>query len=174
MRAGYLTGERLYLRAMVEDDKQHAVAWHSSPFPVNSAFGENRLNELNDKVWDVRRHQLAVVRAADEQVVGGAMVESSNRDRKAWIEVHIAPWIEDADDLRADVVRILVPWLLDDHNMRRVDAILDSDHTAAISAAQSLGMFEEVRLRQFWRRPHGRVDALIYQILNPNEEHPHA
>ncbi|HEX2282536.1 MAG TPA: GNAT family protein [Thermomicrobiales bacterium] len=174
MRAIYLTGERVYLRAMVEDDKAHVVAWHDSPFPVNSAFGEERLKQLHDKVWDVRRYQLAIVRLTDDEIVGGVSVEFADRDRKASFEVRIAAWIDDAEALRADAIRMLVPWLLEDHNMRRVDVILDSDQHDAIAAAQSLGMFEGVRLREFWRRPHGRVDALFYQILNPNEERRHA
>ena len=42
MRATYLTGERVYLRGMVEDDKYHAIAWYDTVFPVNSAFAEEQ------------------------------------------------------------------------------------------------------------------------------------
>lgn len=174
MRVVYLTGERVYLRAMTEDDKDHVVAWYATPFPVNTAFGEEQLKEAHQHVWDATSFRFAIVRAANDDVVGGAEVTFDVRDRMARFELRIAPWEEDGEELRADALQVLVPWLLDDHNMRRVDTYLGSDQHAAIAAAERLGMHLGVRLRQFWRRPSGRVDALIYQILNPHEEFPHA
>jgi len=36
VRAVYLTGEHLYIRAMVAADAACAAAWFDSPFPVNA------------------------------------------------------------------------------------------------------------------------------------------
>lgn len=174
MRPTYLTGERVYLRGMVDDDKAHTVAWYPSTFPVNAPFGEQQLTELHGKIWGASMYQLAIVNTADDRLVGGARVSFAQRDRKAKVEIHMAPWVDDADVLRAEALRVLVPWLLEDHNLRRVDAHLESNQPASIAAAEELGMFEAVRLREFWRRPGGRVDAVIYQIFNPHEEQRHA
>ena len=174
MRPIYLTGERIFLRAMVPEDKNHTIAWFDSPLPVNSAFGERHLTEIHKSLWDARTRQYAVVRTSDEAVIGGATVTFGAMERKAWIALHMAPLLKDADDLQAETLTVLVPWLLDDHNMRRVDVTLPADQTATINAAAALGMFEGVRLRQFLRRPGGRVDAVIYQKLNPHMEHLYA
>lgn len=174
LRAIYLTGRRVYLRGMLEDDKDHAIAWHDSVFPVNSAFGEEQLKEQHQRMWDVARRQLAIVRVDDDAVVGGAAIRYGG-DRRAEIRLHMAPLLADADNMQAETLQLLVPWLLEEHNMRRVDVDLAADQETAIAAVQALGMFEGVRLRQFFHKPgNGRVDCLIFQILNPNEEHTYA
>lgn len=174
MRPIYLTGERVYLRPMLPDDKDHTVAWFDSPLPLNSVFGEHHLKEVHTRLWDATSRQYAIVDAQSEQIIGGAVVQFAMSDRKSSITLHMAPLLEDADALQAEALEILVPWLLDDHNRRRVDATLSANDTQTIASAEKLGMFEGVRLRQFWRTPQGRVDALIFQILNPNEEHLYA
>ncbi len=40
LRATYLTGERVYLRAMVAADKETAAAWFPSLFLVNASRAE--------------------------------------------------------------------------------------------------------------------------------------
>lgn len=173
MRAIFLTGERVYLRGMVDDDKSSAIAWHDTMFPVNSAFAEEHLKEQHKEMWDVPKRQLAIVRAEDDAVIGGAVIGFGG-DRRAEIRMHIAPLLANSDDVQAEALRLLVPWLLDEHNMRRVDIGLGADQEVTVAAAQRLGMFEGVRLREFFHKPGGRVDGVIYQILNPSEEHKHA
>jgi RimJ/RimL family protein N-acetyltransferase len=174
LRPVYLTGEIVYLRAMLAGDKEHTVAWYNSPLPLNSSFGESHLKDIHQLMWDATNRQYAIVRSSDEQVVGGAVVHIASGDRKASVDFHMAPLLDDADSLQADALRVVVPWLIDDHNMRRVDATVASSDLKTIAAAEKLGMFAGVRLREFWRRPQGRVDAIIFQMLNPNVEHPHA
>ena len=174
MRPIFLTGERIYVRAMLPEDKDHTIAWFDSPLPLNSVFGEEHLKEIHSRLWDATTRQFAIVEKQSERVIGGAVVRFSTGDRKAGITLHMVPLLDEADTLQGEALGILVPWLLDDHNMRRVDATLSSSHHETVAAAERLGMFEGVRLRQFWRTPAGRVDALIYQILNPNEEHLYA
>jgi RimJ/RimL family protein N-acetyltransferase len=174
LRPIYLTGERVYLRGMLAADKEHTIAWYNSPLPLNSAFGEAHLNEIHQLMWDATRRQYAIVQLGDERIIGGAVTQIASGDRKASVSLHMAPLLEEADSLQAEAIKLLVPWLLDDHNMRRVNVTIASSDLQSIAAADELGMFAGVRLREFWRRPGGRVDALIYQILNPNEEHRHA
>jgi RimJ/RimL family protein N-acetyltransferase len=173
LRAIFLTGESVYLRGMLDDDKLSAIAWYDTVFPVNAAFAEEQLNEQHKEMWDVSKRQFAIVRAGDDAVIGGAVIEYDG-DRRAEIRLHTAPLLENSDSVQAETLGLLVPWLLEEHNMRRVDVGLAADQEASISAAQELGMFEGVRLREFFHKRGGRVDALIFQILNPNEEHKHA
>lgn len=173
LRAIFLTGERVYLRGLVEDDKSTAIAWHDSVFPVNSAFGEEQLKEQHKAMWDVPSRQLAIVRAGDDSVVGGASIRFGG-NRRAEIRLHMAPILDQAGGLQAESLRLLVPWLLEEHNMRRVDVALAADEEAAVAAARELKMTAGVRLREFFQKRGQRVDLLIFQILNPNEEHRHA
>lgn len=174
MRAIFLTGERVYLRGMLESDASSVTAWHTSVFPVNAAFAEEQLKERHQSMWDAPERQFAIVRSKDDAVVGGVLVGLEDTNRRGSLELHMAPALQDADQLQAEALGVLVPWLLDDHNMRRVHVSIASDDIVTIAAAESLGMIQGVRLREFLLKPGGRVDALIYQILNPNEEHRHA
>jgi RimJ/RimL family protein N-acetyltransferase len=173
LRAIFLTGERVYLRGMLEDDKSSAIAWYDTIFPVNSAFAEEQLKEQHQEMWDVSKRQFAIVRSEDDAVIGGAAIVYGG-DRLAEIQLHMAPLLANGDSMQAEALRLLVPWLLEEHNMRRVDIELAADQEATITAAQELGMSEGVRLREFFHKRGGRVDALIFQVLNPNEEHKHA
>lgn len=169
----YLTGDRVYLRAMVEDDKSRAIAWHDTVFPVNAVFAEDYLKDQHKAMWDVSDRLLAIASTEDDAVVGGAALHFSG-NRRAEIKLHVAPLTEQAGELQAEALRLLVPWLLEGLNMRRVDIGLAADEESTIAAAHELGMFEGVRLRQFFYKHGKRVDALIFQILNPHEEHKHA
>ena len=174
MKTVYLNGASVYLRAMLADDKARTIAWYRSPLPLNAAFGESHLKEIHQSMWDATRRQYAIVRNSDDDIVGGAIVSVTTGDRKASVAFHMAPLLANADSLRADALRVVVPWLIEDHNMRRVDVTIASSDLETIREAENLGMFAGVRVRQFWLRPEGRVDAIIYQLLNPNMEHPHA
>jgi hypothetical protein len=174
LKTTYLSGERVYLRGMIDDDKSSTIAWYGSDFPVNEAFGERKLKDLHQSIWDTSTFQLAIVRTDNDTLIGGVLVNFAARDRKASFELQMAPLLDDADDLRAEAIRLVIPWLIEDHNMRRADVMLAGDQETSIATALELGMFEAVRLRGFWRTRQGRVDGLIYQIFNPNEERQHA
>lgn len=174
MKPVFLSGDTVYLRPMVAEDKDIAVAWYDSPLPANSVLAEKTLTELHNKMWSATTRQYAIARQEDDRVIAGASIHFEQGDRKATINLHTAPLLDDADQVQAAALRILVPWLIDEHNQRRVDVMLGANDVATIAAAEELGMFPGVRLREYWQRPGGRVDVFIYQVLNPHEEHPHA
>lgn len=174
MKPVYLSGETVYLRPMVPEDKEIAVAWYDSPLPANSVLAEKTLTDLHSRMWSATTRQYAIARQDDDQVIGGAAIHFQQGDRKAMINLHMAPLLDDAGELKAAALRIVVPWLLDEHNMRRVDIMLGANEVDTIAVAEELGMFPGVRLREYWHCPGGRVDVLIYQVLNPHEEHRHA
>ncbi len=174
MKPLFLSGEVIYLRPMVPEDKDIAVAWYDSPLPANSVLAEKTLTDLHSKMWSATTRQYVIARHDGDQVIGGAAIHFQQGDRKAMINLHMAPLLDDADSLRAAALRILLPWLLDEHNMRRVDIMLGANEVATIAAAEELGMFPGARLREYWQLPGGRVDVYIYQVLNPHEEHRHA
>jgi RimJ/RimL family protein N-acetyltransferase len=173
MRVGYLTGELVYLRPPVEEDVDFATAWFPSPYPINATRAKTELEEHPGFWYDMAAFTLIIVRSADDQVAGGLSVSTSGR-RDAFLRFHMAPTLEDAGTLRADAVRVVVPWLRDEHELMAVRLHVAADEAETIAAAEELGMRLSVRLREFVARGGIRVDALVYEVLNPHWEVPDA
>lgn len=172
LRAIYLTGERIYLRAYVEEDKDQAMAWMDTPFPINPLQAEEKLKSWHKEFWPMTRH-MAICLREDDSVVGGASIFLFIRN--ADLGIRIAPWREDADSLHGEALGIIVPWMSEEWDMVAVTAKVPADRPESIAAAEALGMENTGRFREFFARPSGeRVDQLIYQKLNPRGEFPGA
>lgn len=163
MRAVYLTGEHLAIRALVVADKECAAAWFDSPFPVNAVRAEAWLKEAHASVDRPSRLYYAIVRTADDAVIGGVTLQTDYRI--GTLKLHIAPSLPDADALRAAALRILHPWLRNDLELMTFVLHIPADQSETIAAAAALGMTPGVRLREAIARPDQRVDELIYQAL---------
>ena len=164
MQAIYLTGERIYLRALQLSDKDHAAAWFNSPYPINATRAEAFLkDELKDPYS--RTQHLAIVHRASDEIAGRLTVWTNGR--KAVISFTAAPWIPDGDRLLADTLRITIPWLRDEASMLSINIAVPADQVESIAAAAELGMHMGVRLRDHVARPGYRVDKLLYQALGP-------
>lgn len=163
MRAVYLTGEQLYLRALVAADKECAAAWFDSPFPVNAVRAEAWLKEAHASLDRPPTLHYVIARTADDVVIGGVTLQTDYRI--GTLKVRIAPWLADADALRAAALRLLQPWLRDDLELMTFVIHIPADQPETIAAAEGLGMVPGVRLREAIARPGHRVDDLIYQAL---------
>jgi RimJ/RimL family protein N-acetyltransferase len=171
LRAVYLQGPRVYLRAMVAADKESGGAWLDGTFPVNAGRAEATLEEEHQGPWWRRGgRRLAIALTDGDEVVGSARVSSHDGNRTCWLRFEMAPWREDADERRADALRLLVHWLRDESELMVVSVELPADQPATIAAAEDLGMVRNVRFRERYSRPGGRVDGLVYQALNPRWE----
>lgn len=169
MYPGYLTGKKVRLRAPVEADKDCATAWFDSPFPINASRAATFFEEMPGKWWEQPALTLVIARVETDEVVGGLRLTNSDR-RTTSMSFHMAPVLPDADELRADAVRIVVPWLRDEHEYMVVRLHIGADATETVAAAEQLGMRLGVRLREFLAGPGGRVDRLCYEALNPRWE----
>ncbi len=166
MRATYLTGETIYLRALVAGDKETVGAWYAGSFPISAARAEVWLKEAHTDIWGnskPRRYLLA--RVDDDTPVGGVTLAVQG-NRRGFLTFAMAPWRDDADALRAEALRFLVPWVRDDLELMTLTVAIAADEAATIAAAEALGMQQAARLRAFVARPGGRVDRLLYQALN--------
>lgn len=163
MRAVYLIGEQLHIRAMIAGDAQHAAAWFDSPFPVNASRAETWLKDEHKAIWDHPRHHYAVVQNADDAVIGGVMLNTDFR--RGLLRIQIAPSLPHADALRAETLKILYPWLRDDLELMTFVIHIPEDQSVTCTAAEELGMILGVRFRQGIARGGYRVDELIYQAL---------
>lgn len=170
LRAVYLTGRRVYLRAMQKEDGELGAAWLDDTFPVNAGRAEKTLEEDAASSWPVPKRRLAIGRVEGDEVIGGVLISSTDSFRTGSIALTMAPWLLDADALRAETVRLVVPWLRDESEMMVVSLAAAADEPETIAAAEELGMARAARLREWYARPGGRVDCLLYEALNPRWE----
>lgn len=171
MRPPHLTGQRIFLRPLLPDDQEHAAAWFDSPFPINASRAEAFFKEeIASSAWGPpERLHLAVVCTASEEIVGGVRIEEPG-GRTGEIHVRVAPWVSDGDDVRAEALRLLVPWLRDEVEQMTVTVPVPADEVATIAVLEGLGMVQAARLREHVARPGARVDLLLYQALSPGWE----
>lgn len=166
MRATYLTGETLYLRALTEADKETTGAWYAGPFPINAARAEDWLREAHTDIWRTNKaRHYVIAQVADDAPVGGATL-AVRSGRRGLLSFSFPSWRNDADALRAEALRIVVPWVRDDLELMVLTLFIAADETATIAAAEALGMERAVRLREFVARPGGRIDQLLYEARN--------
>jgi RimJ/RimL family protein N-acetyltransferase len=163
MRVVYLTGERVYLRPLVAEDKERTAAWFPGPFPINATRAEEWLQEEHASAWSRWAQHYAIARVTDDVVVGG--VTFWNDHRKGAFLFHMAPGLPEADALRGEALGLLVRWARDDLELMTVVAHLAADEMETIAAAEALGMTANGRLREQIARPGHRVDVLVYQAL---------
>ena len=169
LRAIYLSGPTVYLRALVESDKEHAGAWLDETFPINAPAAESILKEEHKTpFWGRPNLRLVIVRGVGDTVVGGVRISWGSEARRCQLEFSMAPGEPDSDALRAAALRILVRWLRDEWEAMVVGVRLPADQRETIQAAEEAGMECHGRLREWFVRPGGRADALIYEALNPN------
>lgn len=168
MKPAFLTSDRIYIRAMVEDDKNCGVAWFDSEFPVNAVRAEKFMREAITETWAARRRYYVIVRVDNDQVIGG--IKSKSWDlRAADLTIRMAPHLspEEADSYKADVLRLFVPWMRDEHEYMAQTIEIAADETECIAAAEEMDLYFGARLRGYLRRPGERIDLLMYQALNP-------
>jgi len=171
LRPAYLRGPRVHLRSMVADDKERAAAWLDAPFLANAAAAEKTLKDEHGAGSDTRsRRRLAIVRTEDGEVAGSVQVVSHDGHRTCWLDFEMAPWPPDADAVRAEALRLLVHWLRDETELMVVTVEVGADEPETIASAEAVGMVRSARLREWFGRPGGRADCLVYQALNPRWE----
>jgi RimJ/RimL family protein N-acetyltransferase len=159
-----LTGPRLYIRALLLDDKAHAAAWFPSPFPINAARAEEFIKDAH-KGGSRGVHQYVIARLENDEIVGGLKFWTTFR--VGTLTFRMAPWLTDADELRAEALSIAVRWLRDDFELMTIGVALPADAPLSLAAAEQVGMRQNARLREALARPGGRVDELLFEALNP-------
>jgi hypothetical protein len=171
MKPPFLTGERVYIRAMVEDDKNCATAWFNSDFPVNAVRAEKYLKDSITETWAARRKFYVIVRTDNDEVIGGIKLKTWDM-RAADLTIRMAPHLsrDAADGYKADALRLFIPWVRDEHEYMAQTIAIAADEMHCIAAAEEMDLYFGVRFRGYLRRPEGRIDLLMYQALNTKWE----
>jgi RimJ/RimL family protein N-acetyltransferase len=168
LRATYLSGPTVYLRAPVDGDKEHAAAWLDETFPTNAPAAEQILKDDHHRPWWARpTFRLVIVRRESDSLVGGISIFWGWEARRCHAEFSMAASEPDADSLRAAALRLVVHWLRDEMEAMVVSITLAADQVEAVRAAEEVGLERHGTLREWFTRPGGRADAVVYEALNP-------
>lgn len=164
---GFLTGDTLYLRAWELADAAFSAAWRFSPYPINRQRAEKILKEDLPKQAHRGVTLMVACRRSDDVPVGAARVNDGDR-RTAEVQIRANPALgDDAARVRAEIIRILIPWLATERNSMVVWIDLDGPSPEEIAAATGTGMRPAARLREAIWRDGERVDQWIYELLHP-------
>ena len=135
----YLTGSRFFFVHWSKNDKDvHRLVRQSVPDQREPCLGVFRRDP--SFWWEQSTITLVIERVDDDQVVGGltALTNTSRRTRRQY-SFHMAPALPEADVLRADALRIVIPWLRDEHEYMVVRLNVAADEHETVAAAEEFG-----------------------------------
>jgi RimJ/RimL family protein N-acetyltransferase len=162
----FLTGPTLYLRGIERDDAKVSSAWIPSLFPAPADLVLERLEaeEARDEEW--MRYRLVACRRSDDRPVGSVECESEDQ-RSCYISIHSDPLLGEADAIRAEILRLVVPWLLHEREMMVVWLEAPEGDRAVAEAGAGLGMRVAFRLREAVWHDGSRQAVICYEALHP-------
>ncbi len=136
----FLVGETIYLRGLEVSDARRASAWRSSPFPIAAERAEAMLKKELPAAAERRTTSLVACRIDGDEPVGATTVETADW-RTGWVKLHADPALgRAAADVKAEIVRLVVPWLSDERHMMVVHVSVDADQGPVVAAAEAVGM----------------------------------
>jgi RimJ/RimL family protein N-acetyltransferase len=172
----FLVGETIYLRPLELEDAARAGAWRASPFPITRERAEQLIKEdvPDDPLWEKPRAQtLLALRRTDDVAVGSAryVVWGTWPAAEVRLLVDRAFGPAVAPAIQAEVLRLLVPYLLRERDLTTVWVYLDAGEPEALAATgyalNAEGLHEVVRFRDARWRDGTRCDRLIYETFHP-------
>ena len=169
MRATYLTGEHIYLRAMLKSDAQTALAWRHSPLPMSAVGAEKELEEAHKEMWGARQSLYAICRRDTDELVGSVKIATWS-PLNAWVSFKLADWLtaDEIGRLGREALRLTLQWQSGEGERPVVIAIIPAWEEAWIAEAEANGMERMVRFRQHLLHHGERHDLFIYQYIRPD------
>jgi len=161
----FLVGDEVYIRPFFKADAANGMSWRGTVFPQSTDRIEKWIEEELPKAGQNQTGHYAVVRKADDVVVGSAWVsfEAVAGD----IGISIDPlYRETGARWKAEALRLLAQWLVDEQHRPGMQIALAANEDIVIAAAEAFGMRQCVRLREMLLIDGQRVDRVWYEYLN--------
>ena len=167
----FLVGDTLYLRGLELGDAKRATAWRASPFPIPAERAEEILKTDVPAQAERSKPRLLACRRADDEPVGAVTIEA-NGWRTALLHLHAdrpggPTALGTGTDVKAEILRLVVPWLSAERDVMVVWAELDAGEAAVLATAETLGMRPAFRLREAIWRDGCRHDQVTAELLHP-------
>ena len=168
--AHYLRDDAIAFRPPEEEDAERSAAWYEGTFPLSTAQALKVLRKSETVPWGNNpKVRLICGRIDGSEVVGGVVID---REGQRVDDLKITPsrFLEPRDrhDIATRILRVLTRWLIEEVAVQSIVVRVPADHQHLMNAAESLGFRQTARYREHELRPHGFVDLLVYQLLNPN------
>lgn len=162
----FLVGDEVYLRTFRVGDHKTATSWRNSVFPKSTALVKKWIKEELPKEGRNQRGHLAIVRKADDVVVGSVMCEHD--DTAVQITAHVDPLYGDAGARwKAEALCLVAEWEVLEKHKPIAHTTLAATETITIGAAMAFGMRECARFREMLAVDGQRVDNVWLEFLNP-------
>ncbi|HEY8446203.1 MAG TPA: GNAT family protein [Thermomicrobiales bacterium] len=165
----FLVGPTLYLRGIEEGDARTVCSWHPNPFPLPPDVALERLRkEVPSDGEDNHEFRLVACRKSDDRPVG-SVTYGVEGWRIGWTKVHADPALteERRAAIRAELVGLIVPYLVMERDLMTVELIAEGNEPAIEAAATEVGMRRAYRLRQALQVGGQRRDLVGYEALHP-------
>ena len=168
-RQAFLVGPSVYLRPIELSDARISAFWRPSLFPVPTDLCEEQLtNEVPSEAHDGIRRLIAC-RRSDGLPVGSARI-ASETGRTSDVSFHVPAVFgqEGVSAISAEMIRLIVPWLIHEHDQMVVWAQIPAGNSVLTQAVRVAGMRLAYRLREAMLDGDGsRADVEGWQALHP-------
>ncbi len=161
----FLVGDTVYIRPIELSDAKVGASWRDTLFPQSPDRVETWIKEDMVKLKDIQH--LAIVRKADDRVVGSASIARDGNVAN-FLSLRVDPLFgERGKAWAAEAVPMLVEWLVDERQRPMLSMLLPADEHEILNAALAAGMQETARFREMLEKDGKRVDRLVLTRLNP-------
>lgn len=169
-RQTFLVGPTIYLRPVELADAELSMFWRLGPFPTPRDVAEEQLLESLPAEVSSGTHWLVACRRSDGVPMGSVRLTTEDGGRTTSLHPHVAAvWGPNrVSAITAEVVRLLVPWLIHEHDRIAVWLQAPDGDDQIEQAARRAGMFCAYCLREALIGSHGRRrDLTCWQALHP-------
>lgn len=161
----HLVGDTVYLRPIEVGDAKVGASWRDTRFPQSPDRHEKWIKE--EMVKQERTRHLAIVRKADDRVVGSARIDRHGAVASS-LDLRVDPLYGDRGKAwAAEALTMLVPWIVDEQQRPVLHMFLPADERELLDAALSAGMHQTARFREMFEKDGTRIDRLVLTRLNP-------
>jgi len=156
-----LVGEEIYLRRIEKGDAQLTTSWRESFVPHAPSTTETWITETIAKG---KTSWFAIIRKHDDRIVGSLQITGGMTG--SYVEAYVDPLFSAAGRWKAEAVRLVVPWEVDEKERMRCLITLASDDVETIAALTELGAWEATRSPGYLNRGTSRADLVRFAYLN--------
>lgn len=165
----FLVGPTIYLRPLELADAAISGFWKRNAWPTPADIVEERLKESVPAAAASDSRVLIACRRSDNFPTGSIEI-SIEYGRLARLVPHVPEVFGNgrASEIISEMIRLVVPWLIHEHDQMTVTVLLASGDPLTSRAARTAGMTIAYTLREAEHdRDGGRRDLECWQALHP-------
>jgi RimJ/RimL family protein N-acetyltransferase len=161
----FLVGEEVYLRTFEVGDETNAASWRNSIFPKSTELVKKWIEEELPKAGKRREAYYAIVRKADDVLVGS--IKTAHHDTITEMDAHVDPlYGEQGQHWKAEAITLIAAWAVEERHTPSVGVEIAAAETVAAEHIEAFGMREMARWREMFLVDGERTDCVLYQYHN--------